>query len=83
MLCVIHNDTPYYPCYDGNGNITHYVDTNAMVVARGEYDPYGCTVLCPGTHTNTFRFWFSTKVEEPSSHLYYYGYRWYSPAFGR
>jgi len=73
----------YYPCYDGNGNISDYVDTNGVVVAHREYDPFGNTVVATGPMVNDFNFWFSTKYLDHETGLYYYGYRYYSPAMGR
>jgi len=79
---VIRNGTPYFPCYDGNGNISDYVDTNGVVVAHREYDPFGRTVVSTGPMKDAFSFWFSTKYFEPWWNLYYYGYRFYSPTLG-
>jgi len=75
--------TVYYPVYDGNGNITDYVDANGTVVAHREYDPFGRTVVSTGPMKDAFSFWFSTKYHEPFWNLYYYGYRYYSPELGR
>ena len=75
--------TAYFPCYDGNGNISDYVDTNGVVVAHREYDPFGNTTVSTGPMKDVFSFWFSTKYYEPWWKLYYYGYRWYSPGLGR
>ena len=73
----------YYPCYDANGNITDYVDTNGIVVAHREYDPFGNTIVATGPMVNDFSFWFSTKYLDQETGLYYYGYRYYSPGMGR
>ena len=86
LLAVIRSDTNslqptvYYPCFDGNGNISDYVDANGVVVAHREYDPFGNTVVSTGPMKDSFSFWFSTKYYEPWWKLYYYGYRWYSPS---
>jgi len=73
----------YFPCYDGNGNITDYVDTNGVVVVHREYDPFGNTIVATGPMVNDFNFWFSTKYLDQETGLYYYGYRYYSPSLGR
>jgi len=73
----------YFPCYDGNGNITDYVDTNGVVVAHREYDAFGNTIVATGPMVNDFSFWFSTKYLDQETGLYYYGYRYYSPGMGR
>jgi len=83
LLCVIKNGVPYFPCYDGNGNISDYVSTNGVVVAHREYDPFGNTVVSTGPMKDAFNFWFSTKYYEPTWRTYYYGYRYYSPSLGR
>jgi RHS repeat-associated protein len=89
LLAVIRFDTNslqptvYFPVYDGNGNITDYVNTNGVVVAHREYDPFGNTVVSTGPMKDSFNFWFSTKYYEPWWKLYYYGYRFYSPSLGR
>jgi RHS repeat-associated protein len=83
LLCVIRNGVPYFPCYDGNGNISDYVNTNGVVVAHREYDPFGNTVVATGPMVNDFNFWFSTKYLDQETGLYYYGYRHYSPFLGR
>jgi len=71
--------TVYYPVYDGNGNITDYVDTNGTVVAHREYDPFGRTVVSTGPMKDAFSFWFSIKYLEAFWNVYYFGHRWYSP----
>ncbi|MEI6809845.1 MAG: RHS repeat-associated core domain-containing protein, partial [bacterium] len=72
----------YYPCADGNGNIPEYLDTNGIVVAHREYDPYGNTIASSGA-VNDFDFWFSSKYLDPETGLVYFGYRYYCPLIGR
>ncbi|MBN8460257.1 MAG: RHS repeat-associated core domain-containing protein [Verrucomicrobia bacterium] len=71
-----------YPAYDGNGNITEYLGADGTVLAHFEYDPFGNTVVNTDA-TNQFAYRFSTKPIDPSTGLYYYGYRWYDPHTGR
>jgi RHS repeat-associated protein len=72
------------PCYDGNGNITAYIDlTSAQVTARYEYDAFGRTILKDESPTQPQAFGFSTKYQDQETGLLYYGYRFYSPDLGR
>jgi len=68
----------YYHC-DGNGNITALVDTNGILVAKYNYDPYGNLLGMSGplAGDNTYRF--SSKEYAGNSGLYYYGFRYYEP----
>ena len=59
------------------------MDTNGVVVAHREYDPFGNTIVATGPMVNDFSFWFSTKYLDQETGLYYYGYRYYSPGMGR
>jgi RHS repeat-associated protein len=83
LLCVVRNGEKYFPCFDGNGNISDYVDETGAVVAHREYDPFGRTVASSGPMKDEFHFWFSTKYEEPWWGLYYYGLRFYFPEISR
>ena len=73
--------TPYYPCYDGNGNITAYIDNTCAVAASFDYDPFGN--ITNNNNTPALPYAFSTKPREIETGLYYYGYRWYDPLTGR
>jgi RHS repeat-associated protein len=72
-------------CYhsDGNGNITALIDADQYVAARYEYDPYGKLIGKWGRLADANRYRFSSKEYQPASGLYYYGYRFYEPNFGR
>jgi RHS repeat-associated protein len=72
-------------CYhsDGNGNITALIDADQYVAARYEYDPYGRLIGKWGRLADANRYRFSSKEFQPASGLYYYGYRFYEPNFGR
>jgi len=78
------------PCYDANGNITQYIDSNGTAVAHYEYSPFGVTTNKQGEKADEFAFRFSTKysslaggASESDSERYYYGLRYYSPAQGK
>jgi RHS repeat-associated protein len=71
-----------YPTYDGNGNVSEYLDSTGQVTAHYEYDPFGNTVVNTDT-ANQFAYRFSTKPIGIATGLYYYGYRYYDPLTGR
>ena len=71
-----------YPTYDGNGNVSEYLDSTGQVTAHFEYDPFGNTVVNTDT-SNQFAYRFSTKPLAFATGLYYYGYRYYDPMTGR
>jgi RHS repeat-associated protein len=71
-----------YPTYDGNGNVSEYLDSTGQVTAHFEYDPFGNTVVNTDT-SNQFSYRFSTKPIAFATGLYYYGYRYYDPVTGR
>jgi RHS repeat-associated protein len=84
LLCETHGGTPYYPTYDGNGNISEYLNADGSTAAHFEYDAFGRTILPTAANdSNQFTYRFSTKPVEPLTGLYYYGYRWYDPMTGR
>ncbi|MBN8460559.1 MAG: RHS repeat-associated core domain-containing protein [Verrucomicrobia bacterium] len=76
----------YYPTYDGNGNVSEYLKHGGSVAAHYECDPFGNDITPSGrsgTFQNAFAHRFSTKPTDPTTCLYYYGYRWYDPLTGR
>jgi RHS repeat-associated protein len=84
LLCETHGSTPYYPTYDGNGNVSEYLNADGSTAAHFEYDAFGRTILpTTANDSNQFTYRFSTKPVEPLTGLYYYGYRWYDPMTGR
>jgi RHS repeat-associated protein len=72
----------YFPTYDGNGNVSEYVDSTGAVQAHFEYDPFGRTTVDTDS-SGLFAYRFSTKPLDPETGLYYYGYRYYDPNTGR
>ena len=83
LLEVSFNSNSYYPTYDGNGNVSEYLDSSGAVVAHFEYDAFGKTVVENGSLAGNFFHRFSTKQWNPLAELYYYGYRFYAPETGR
>jgi RHS repeat-associated protein len=50
---------------------------------RGRQDSLGRTTAQGGAKANDFAHRFSTKPQDATTGLYYYGYRWYDPLTGR
>ncbi len=84
-LLSVHksNGLSGYPTYDGNGNVSEYLDTAGTTIAHYEYDAFGKTTVKTGAQADSFEHRFSTKPIEKESGLYYYGYRYYDPKTGR
>ena len=78
-----------YPAYDGNGNISAWIDGTGTLLGRMDYSPFGQLIaqykFTPVGNTTLSRlaFGFSTKYTDSESGLIYYGYRYYDPATGR
>ncbi|MDD5678394.1 MAG: hypothetical protein PHW60_10455 [Kiritimatiellae bacterium] len=83
LLAVSKGTIAYVPAADGNGNISDYVDGQGTLAAHYEFDPYGNLIVATGEHADDFAFLFSSKYLDRETSLYYYGYRYYSPALGR
>ena len=85
LLAENHHAGPttstFYPCFDGNGNITEYLYPDGTVAAHFEYDPFGNTTVNTDTN-NVFAYRFSTKPLDFETGLYYYNYRYYDPLTG-
>jgi RHS repeat-associated protein len=73
--------TPSFPTYDGNGNITAWVNVSGSIIARQRYDAFGNIVDQTGTAPSNYGF--STKPQEKITGFHYYGYRYYDPFSGR
>jgi RHS repeat-associated protein len=83
-VCKQTTDTVAAACFDGNGNVSGYVDmATGRQVARYEYDAFGDPVASDGVLRNLLPFRFSTKFVDDETGLLYYGYRYYSPSTGR
>ncbi|MGB0155106.1 MAG: RHS repeat domain-containing protein [Verrucomicrobiales bacterium] len=83
LLAVRSGTSDYYPLYDGNGNVTEYLDSAGVVVAHYEYDAFGKVAAISGTQAGDFAFQFSTKYADGESGLSYYGFRYYDSLTGR
>jgi len=73
----------FYPAYDGNGNVSEYVNAAGAEVAHFEYDPFGNLTVDDQGNAASFPYRFSTKPQDAVTGLYYYGYRYYDPVTGR
>ena len=83
LLYLTVDGAIYIPCYDGNGNVTRYLDANGTTVAQYVYDAFGRTISQTGPRAHVFRHRFSTKYFDAATGLYYYGHRFYSPVLRR
>ena len=76
----------HFPTYDGNGNISEYLDSAGATVAHYEYDPFGNEITPDskkgGLH-EAFAYRFSTKPLDSITGWYYYGFRYLIPVTGR
>jgi RHS repeat-associated protein len=80
----VASGTPsYFPTFDGNGNVSEYLDGIGAVVAHYEYDPFGRTTVTFGAKAADFDHRFSTKPLDRATGLIYYGYRYLDPVTGR
>ncbi|MEI6675826.1 MAG: RHS repeat-associated core domain-containing protein [Verrucomicrobiota bacterium] len=82
LLAVNDGTATYYPTFDGNGNVSEYLNSDGSVAAHFEYDPFGNTVVSTGLAAQ-FNYRFSTKPLDSLTGLYYYGYRYLDPLTGR
>jgi RHS repeat-associated protein len=82
LLAVKSGGAVQFPTFDGNGNVSEYLDGNGAPAAHFEYDSFGNTVVNTDT-PGLFPYRFSTKPIDAATGLYYYGYRYYDPETGR
>ena len=73
----------YFPLADANGNCVTYSDNAGNVQAHYEYDAFGNTISSDGDMDDDFHIRFSSKYLDDETGLYYYGFRYYTPALGR
>jgi RHS repeat-associated protein len=86
LLIVTKSSTSYYPTFDGNGNVSEYLNSSGAGVVHFEYDAFGNVVNFTESSSGlaaTFRHRFSTKPQDTETGLLYYGYRFYDPVTGR
>ena len=83
MLARINDTRVHHYTYNGNGNVGQLVDTDGIIAAHYEYDPFGNTITSHGILAEANPYRFSTKYLDAETGLYYYGYRYYRPLLGR
>jgi len=79
----MHKKATPFPLADANGNAVSFIDEAGNVQAHYVYDAFGNTVSQTGAMAAVFRFLFSSKYLDDETALYFYGFRYYSPALGR
>ena len=57
-----NSGTHSYYHADGNGNVTALINSNQLIVARAEYDPYGNFLSVSGPKADVNPYWFSSKL---------------------
>ncbi len=82
LLVENQGASKFYPTFDGNGNVSEYLDSTGAVAEHFEYDPFGNTVVNTDS-VGQFSYRFSTKPLDFTTGLYYYAYRYYDPQTGR
>jgi RHS repeat-associated protein len=79
----VGEDGPLYYTYDGNGNVSDLVDASGAVRGHYEYAPFGGLTAMTGDLSARNPFRFSTKRQDESTSLLYYGYRDLDTVWGR
>lgn len=82
LLALKYGASTYYPTYDGNGNVSEYLNSASVVQAHYEYDAFGNTIIAGGAKKDEFLHRYSTKPLDKETGLYYYGYRYYDSETG-
>jgi RHS repeat-associated protein len=72
-----------YYTYDGNGNVSDLVDPTGAIRGHYEYAPFGGLTAMTGDLAESNPFRFSTKRQDESTGLLYYGYRDLDTVWGR
>jgi len=85
ILSASLNGTTVFYAVDANGNVTELVGTNGVIAEHYEYSPFGETIAHTRhpTFTQSQPFRFSTKRQDESTGLLYYGYRDLDTVWGR
>ena len=85
LLAAETETATFYPLFDGNGNVTQYLDEEGELAATFEYTAFGEIVhqTVEDKELQKIDYRFSTKPIETESDWYYYGYRYYDPKTGR
>jgi len=79
----------YFPAFDGNGNVSAWVNQSGTLIARMDYSPFGQLIAQykftqPNDDTlSRLSFGFSTKYTDKETGYLYYIKRYYGPVDGR
>jgi len=79
LIAVTRNNQRYYLHNNHRGDITH-VRMNNITLSTHRYTAFGQII---GAASSNSRFRFSSKERDPSTGMYYYGYRFYAPQWQR
>jgi len=85
LLAARSGTADFYPCFDGNGNIIAWSDSQRQVRRRFDFDPFGnvTTTENSATPMPNIPLGFSTKYTDSETGLVYYIGRYYFPPLGR
>jgi len=83
LLVEYEGEDAFFPVFDGNGNITDYLNDAGVVVAHYEYDAFGKDLVSTGLKKDNLDYGFSTRVRDRDLGLLYYNYRYYNTTIGR
>jgi RHS repeat-associated protein len=85
LLALTENPQSTHSFYhaDGNGNVAALLNTNQILVAKYEYDPFGNTLSISGSKAFVNRYRFSSKPIHELSGMYDFLRRWYAPEIQR
>jgi RHS repeat-associated protein len=83
LLARVDEDGTLYYTYDGNGNVSDLVDDTGTIRGHYEYAPFGGLTAMTGDLAESNPFRFSTKRQDDSTGLLYYGYRDLDTVWGR
>jgi RHS repeat-associated protein len=68
---------------DGIGNVMMLINTNQLIVAKYEYDPFGNPLSISGPKVFISPYWYSSQLYDPATGLSHYRFRVYVPELHR
>ena len=78
------SEATFLAYYDGNGNLSGYVDaSDGSTAASFEYSPFGQDLMATGDSVDQLSYRFSTKPTDDATGLVHYELRPYSSTLGR
>jgi RHS repeat-associated protein len=83
-LVISSPSASQFTSFDGNGNIVALLATGTAIISgQYEYAPFGEPFGRSGTAADSNPLRFATKYEDNETEHLYYGFRYYSPNYGR